>query len=152
MKKTYERKFFRQKLLSERKTVTAVTQLLIVLLLGFPLFTRAEMSGTTRIENISVSLSGNSVRQDSVVSAEKRGSQKLGFYEGEVMDTEGNPLPGVTAPVKRYSNGYFHGHAWEISFPGNKNRKICTGLLVYRDETGGKGRDTGEENYCHDGG
>ena len=79
MKKTYDRKFFRQKLLSERKTVTAVTQLLIVLLLGFPLFTRAEMSGTTRIESISVPLSGNSVRQDSVVSAEKPGSQKLGI-------------------------------------------------------------------------
>ena len=123
MKKTYDRKFFRQKLLSERKTVTAVTQLLIVLLLGFPLFTRAEMSGTTRIESISVPLSGNSVRQDSVVSAEKPGSQKLGFYEGEVMDTEGNPLPGVTVLLKGTQTGTSTDTHGKFRFPATKTGK-----------------------------
>ena len=123
MKKTYDRKFFRQKLLSERKTVTAVTQLLIVLLLGFPLFTRAEMSGTTRIKSISVPLSGNSVRQDSVVSAEKPGSQKLGFYEGEVMDTEGNPLPGVTVLLKGTQTGTSTDTHGKFRFPATKTGK-----------------------------
>ena len=124
MKKTYDRKFFRQKLLSERKTVTAVTQLLIVLLLGFPLFTRAEMSGTTRIESISVPLSGNSVRQDSVVSAEKPGSQKLGFYEGEVMDTEGNPLPGVTVLLKGTQTGTSTDTHGKFRFPATKQENL----------------------------
>ena len=50
MKKTYDRKFFRQKLLSEKKTVTAVSRLLIILLLGFPLLTRAGTSGSSRGE------------------------------------------------------------------------------------------------------
>ena len=50
MKKTYDRKFFRQKLLSEKKTVTSVSRLLIILLLVFPLLTRAETSGLSRGE------------------------------------------------------------------------------------------------------
>ena len=98
MKKTYDRKFFRQKLLSEKKTVTSVSRLLIILLLGFPLLTRAETSGLSRGETDP--LSGISMWQDSVVAAGKPGNQKLGFYEGEVMDTEGNPLPGVTVLLK----------------------------------------------------
>ena len=53
MKKTYDRKFFRQKLLPERKTVTAVTQLLIVLLLGFPLLLQAETGVSSRLKDIS---------------------------------------------------------------------------------------------------
>ena len=52
MKKTYDRKFFRQKLLSEKKTVTAVSRLLIILLLGFPLLTRAGTSGSSRERSI----------------------------------------------------------------------------------------------------
>ena len=75
MKKTYDRKFFRQKLLSERKTVTAVTQLLIVLLLGFPLLLQAETGVSSRIRDISDILPNVSVRQDSTESR-KTGTQK----------------------------------------------------------------------------
>ena len=149
MKKTYDRKFFRQKLLSEKKTVTAVSRLLIILLLGFPLLTRAGTSGSSRGEIDP--LSGTSTRQDSVVATGKPGNQKLGFYEGEVMDTEGNPLPRSDRFVERDPNGYFYGHARCIPFPGNKGGENYAGLLVYRDETGGKGRDSGKESDRHDG-
>ena len=104
MKKTYDRKFFRQKLLSERKTVTAVTQLLIILLLGFPLLLQAETEVSSRIRDISDILPNVSVRQDSTESR-KTGTQKQTFYEGEVMDTEGNPLPGVTVLLKGTTPG-----------------------------------------------
>ena len=147
MKKTYDRKFFRQKLLSEKKTVTAVSRLLIILLLGFPLLTRAGTSGSSRGE-IDL-LSGTSTRQDSVVAAGKPENQKLGFYEGEVMDTEGNPLPGVTVLLKGTQTGTSTDTHGAFRFPATKAGK--TMLVVYRDETGGKGRDSGKESDRHDG-
>ena len=121
MKKTYDRKFFRQKLLSEKKTVTAVSRLLIILLLGFPLLTRAGTSGSSRGETDP--LSGISMRQDSVVAAGKPGNQKLGFYEGEVMDTEGNPLPGVTVLLKGTQTGTSTDTHGAFRFPATKAGK-----------------------------
>ena len=41
MKKTYDRKVFKRKLLSDRRTVIVTIQLFMILLLGFPLLTRA---------------------------------------------------------------------------------------------------------------
>ena len=70
MKKTYDRKGFKQKLLSKRKTVVTVTRLLIVLLLGCPLLARAGMRDSTRLEGYRV--------------------------QGTVVDEKGIPLPGVT--------------------------------------------------------
>ena len=126
MKKTYDRKFFRQKLLSEKKTVTAVSRLLIILLLGFPLLTRAGTSGSSRGE-IDL-LSGTSTRQDSVVAAGKPENQKLGFYEGEVMDTEGNPLPGVTVLLKGTQTGTSTDTHGAFRFPATKAGKT---MLVF---------------------
>ena len=126
MKKTYDRKFFRQKLLSEKKTVTAISRLLIILLLGFPLLTRAGTSGSSRGEIDP--LSGTSTRQDSVVAAGKPGNQKLGFYEGEVMDTEGNPLPGVTVLLKGTQTGTSTDTHGAFRFPATKAGKT---MLVF---------------------
>ena len=122
MKKTYDRKFFRQKLLSERKTVTAVTQLLIVLLLGFPLLLQAETGVSSRIRDISDILPNVSVRQDSTESR-KTGTQKQTFYEGEVMDTEGNPLPGVTVLLKGTTTGTSTNTNGEFRFPATQTSK-----------------------------
>ncbi len=122
MKKTYDRKFFRQKLLSERKTVTAVTQLLIVLLLGFPLLLQAETEVSSRIRDISDILPNVSVRQDSTESR-KTGTQKQTFYEGEVMDTEGNPLPGVTVLLKGTTTGTSTNTNGEFRFPATQTSK-----------------------------
>ena len=49
MKKTYDRKGFKQKLLSKRKTVATVIRLLIVLLLGCPLLARAGTRDSTDV-------------------------------------------------------------------------------------------------------
>ena len=70
MKKTYDRKGFKQKLLSKRKTVATVIRLLIVLLLGCPLLARAGTRDSTRLEGYRV--------------------------QGTVVDEKGIPLPGVT--------------------------------------------------------
>ena len=70
MKKTYDRKGFKQKLLSKRKTVAMVIRLLIVLLLGCPLLARAGTRDSTRLEGYRV--------------------------QGTVVDEKGIPLPGVT--------------------------------------------------------
>ena len=51
MKKTYDRKVFKRKLLSDRKTVTVTIRLFMILLLGFPLLTRAGTMDSTRVEN-----------------------------------------------------------------------------------------------------
>ena len=65
------------------------------------------------------------------------------------MDTEGNPLPGVTVLLKGTKQVLPTVRC--IPFPGNKGGENHAGLLVYRDETGGKGRDSGKESDCHDG-
>ena len=51
MKKTYDRKVFKRKLLSDRRTVTVTIRLFMILLLGFPLLTRAGTVNSTRVEN-----------------------------------------------------------------------------------------------------
>ena len=48
MKKTYDRKVFKRKLLSDRRTVTVTIRLFMILLLGFPLLTRAGTVDSTR--------------------------------------------------------------------------------------------------------
>ena len=122
MKKTYDRKFFRQKLLSERRTVTAVTRLFIVLLLGFPLLLQAETGVSPRVRDISDMLPDVSIRQDSTESR-KSGAQKQAFYEGDVMDTEGNPLPGVTILLKGTTTGTSTNANGEFRFPATKAGK-----------------------------
>ena len=49
MKKTYDRKVFKRKLLSDRSTVTVTIRLFMILLLGFPLLTRAGTVDSTRV-------------------------------------------------------------------------------------------------------
>ena len=127
MKKTYDRKFFRQKLLSERGTVAAVTRLLIVLLLGFPLLLQAETNVSPRVRDISEVLPNVSVRQDSTES-KKADTQKQTFYVGEVMDTEGNPLPGVTILLKGTTTGTSTNANGEFRFPATKAGKA---VLVF---------------------
>ena len=122
MKKTYDRKFFRQKLLSERRTVTAVTRLFIVLLLGFPLLLQAETGVSPRVRDISDILPDVSIRQDSTESR-KSSAQKQTFYEGDVMDTEGNPLPGVTILLKGTTTGTSTNANGEFRFPATKAGK-----------------------------
>ena len=51
MKKTYDRKVFKRKLLSDRRTVTVTIRLFMILLLGFPLLTRAGTVDSTRVAN-----------------------------------------------------------------------------------------------------
>ena len=122
MKKTYDRKFFRQKLLSERRTVTAVTRLFIVLLLGFPLLLQAGTGVSPRVRDISDILPDVSIRQDSTESG-KSSAQKQAFYEGDVMDTEGNPLPGVTILLKGTTTGTSTNANGEFRFPATKAGK-----------------------------
>ena len=49
MKKTYDRKVFKRKLLLDRGTVTVTIRLFMILLLGFPLLTRAGTVDSTRV-------------------------------------------------------------------------------------------------------
>ena len=70
MKKTYERKVFRRKLSSVRMAVNVMMRLLVVLLLGFPLWANAQARDSTRVESRQV--------------------------KGKVTDEKGVPLPGVT--------------------------------------------------------
>ena len=70
MKKTYERKVFRRKLSPERMAVNVMMRLLVVLLLGFPLWANAQARDSTRVESRQV--------------------------KGKVTDEKGVPLPGVT--------------------------------------------------------
>ncbi|MFR7811973.1 MAG: hypothetical protein ACLU4N_23535 [Butyricimonas faecihominis] len=51
MKKTYDRKVFKRKLLSDRRTVIVTIRLFMILLLGFPLLTRAGTVDSTRVAN-----------------------------------------------------------------------------------------------------
>ena len=51
MKKTYDRKVFKRKLLSDRRTVAVTIRLFMILLLGFPLLTRAGTVDSTRVGN-----------------------------------------------------------------------------------------------------
>ena len=70
MKKTYERKVFRRKLSSVRMAVNVMMRLLVVLLLGFPLWANAQARDSTRVESRQV--------------------------KGKVTDEKGVALPGVT--------------------------------------------------------
>ena len=70
MKKTYDRKVFKRKLLSRRIGVNVIIRLFMILLLGFPLLTRAGTSDSTRLEGRLV--------------------------VGKVTDERKVPLPGVT--------------------------------------------------------
>lgn len=70
MKKTYERKVFRRKLSPVRMAVNVMMRLLVVLLLGFPLWANAQARDSTRVESKQV--------------------------KGRVTDEKGVPLPGVT--------------------------------------------------------
>ncbi|WP_281543440.1 SusC/RagA family TonB-linked outer membrane protein [Butyricimonas virosa] len=79
MKKTYDRKVFTRKLLSDRRTVTVITRLFMILLLGFPLLTRAGTVDSTR-----------------VASREVR---------GKVVDEKKLPIPGVSVRLGGTSLG-----------------------------------------------
>jgi len=79
MKKTYDRKVFKRKLLSDRRTVTVITRLFMILLLGFPLLTRAGTVDSTR-----------------VASREAR---------GKVVDERRQPIPGVSVRLGGTSMG-----------------------------------------------
>ena len=79
MKKTYDRKVFKRKLLSDRKTVTVTIRLFMILLLGFPLLTRAGTMDSTRVENREV--------------------------RGKVIDEKKQPIPGVSVRLGGTSMG-----------------------------------------------
>ena len=79
MKKTYDRKVFKRKLLSDRRTVTVTIRLFMILLLGFPLLTRAGTVDSTR-----------------VASREVR---------GKVVDEKKLPIPGVSVRLGGTSMG-----------------------------------------------
>ena len=79
MKKTYDRKVFKRKLLSDRRTVTVTIRLFMILLLGFPLLTRAGTVNSTRVENREV--------------------------RGKVVDEKKLPIPGVSVRLGGTSLG-----------------------------------------------
>ena len=79
MKKTYDRKVFKRKLLSDRRTVTVTIRLFMILLLGFPLLTRAGTMDSTRLENREV--------------------------RGKVIDEKKQPIPGVSVRLRGTSMG-----------------------------------------------
>mgnify|MGYP000648195387 CR=1 FL=1 len=79
MKKTYDRKVFKRKLLSDRRTVAVTIRLFMILLLGFPLLTRAGTVDSTR-----------------VASREAR---------GKVVDERRQPIPGVSVRLGGTSMG-----------------------------------------------
>ena len=79
MKKTYDRKVFKRKLLSDRRTVTVTIRLFMILLLGFPLLTRAGTVKSTRVENREV--------------------------RGKVVDEKKLPIPGVSVRLGGTSMG-----------------------------------------------
>lgn len=75
-----------------------------------------------RVRDISDILPDVSIRQDSTESR-KSGAQKQAFYEGDVMDTEGNPLPGVTILLKGTTTGTSTNANGEFRFPATKAGK-----------------------------
>ena len=79
MKKTYDRKVFKRKLLSDRRTVTVTIRLFMILLLGFPLLTRAGTVDSTRVANREV--------------------------RGKVVDEKKQPIPGVSVRLGGTSMG-----------------------------------------------
>ena len=79
MKKTYDRKVFKRKLLSDRSTVTVTIRLFMILLLGFPLLTRAGTVDSTRVANREV--------------------------RGKVVDEKKQPIPGVSVRLGGTSMG-----------------------------------------------
>ena len=79
MKKTYDRKVFKRKLLSDRRTVAVTIRLFMILLLGFPLLTRAGTVNSTRVENREV--------------------------RGKVVDEKKLPIPGVSVRLGGTSMG-----------------------------------------------
>ena len=79
MKKTYDRKVFKRKLLSDRRTVTVTIRLFMILLLGFPLLTRAGTVDSTRVGNREV--------------------------RGKVVDENKLPIPGVSVRLGGTSMG-----------------------------------------------
>ena len=79
MKKTYDRKVFKRKLLSDRRTVIVTIQLFMILLLGFPLLTRAGTVDSTRVANREV--------------------------RGKVVDEKKQPIPGVSVRLGGTSMG-----------------------------------------------
>ena len=79
MKKTYDRKVFKRKLLLDRGTVTVTIRLFMILLLGFPLLTRAGTVDSTRVANREV--------------------------RGKVVDEKKLPIPGVSVRLGGTSMG-----------------------------------------------
>ena len=79
MKKTYDRKVFKRKLLSDRRTVTVTIRLFMILLLFFPLLTRAGTVDSTRVGNREV--------------------------RGKVVDENKLPIPGVSVRLGGTSLG-----------------------------------------------
>ena len=79
MKKTYDRKVFKRKLLSDRRTVAVTIRLFMILLLGFPLLTRAGTVDSTRVGNREV--------------------------RGKVVDENKLPIPGVSVRLGGTSMG-----------------------------------------------
>ena len=79
MKKTYDRKVFNRKLLSRRIGVNVIIRLFMILLLGFPLLTRAGTMDSTRVENREV--------------------------RGKVIDEKKQPIPGVSVRLGGTSMG-----------------------------------------------
>ena len=79
MKKTYDRKVFKRKLLSDRRTVTVTIRLFMILLLGFPLLMRAGTVDSTRVGNREV--------------------------RGKVVDENKLPIPGVSVRLGGTSMG-----------------------------------------------
>ena len=79
MKKTYDRKVFKRKLLSDRRTVTVTIRLFMILLLGFPLLTRAGTVDSTRMASREV--------------------------RGKVVDEKKLPIPGVSVRLGGTSMG-----------------------------------------------
>ena len=79
MKKTYDRKVFKRKLLSDRRTVTVTIRLFMILLSFFPLLTRAGTVDSTRVGNREV--------------------------RGKVVDENKLPIPGVSVRLGGTSMG-----------------------------------------------
>ena len=120
MKKTYDRKVFKRKLLSDRRTVTVTIRLFMILLLGFPLLTKAGTVDSTRVANREV--------------------------RGKVVDEKKLPIPGVSVRLGGTSMGTATDvdGKFKLLIPA---RHGDAGSFLYRDEDRDR-EDSPAENGC----
>ena len=125
MKKTYDRKVFKRKLLSDRRTVTVTIRLFMILLLFFPLLTRAGTVDSTRVGNREV--------------------------RGKVVDENKLPIPGVSVRL----GGTSMGTATDVDEDGGREDSPVesgSGTEGVDDRVAGRGREIGRrggDGYLH---